>query len=1270
MLFRLVGWSLSAAVALVVLLYLAIPAVLRFGIPRALSDYGIASSIESARVDLAEETITLGGFNIGSDDGPGIRWGEVVARVDLSALLKGNIRIIDFQVKDARVDLQQLAAVKWDAPVADEGAGAKAPLVDVGDAVIRDLKFIGLSEQLGRSVVLRDLKLGSLSQLNAGDQIAFELNAEIGETPLKLRGGASFKDDLPVLNGRYELGSLALDGLGPVFGMAGAGDLSGKASGAGSFDLQYLPQRSALKILLSGRARVSEFRVLSGGVGVSRGGAEWHGDVNIDWTMGRARPSLMAAGSLEANRVAATYQSPSTLVTADAEGVAWRGTLGYDKTLSLSGRLESDSLRAGDQDGSWEMKTRRLAVETGVLADGPGIAVEAIDVDQALVSISQGGQARRMHLDKVFVARFSADGERVAFETLRAENAGSVADESTTAVDPTRWNAAGIAAKEVEIVYSGGVRVASAEFSQGKLDLGSTTIQLGNVRGGELESSNGADWRTAELSVGSLRHLIAEREIWGTNLNLVTGRYASNGKIRIDELRAEGLGQSSAGKPLWEISAARISDFSRGDEQISAGQLALASYAQNMSENETLQIVNAEAEQIRFDDSKQTRAERLDVEQLRYQHGKIVQLALADAAADRLDYATDGKISAGSVDVARLNFTDSGAGMSTLENVVLGELTGKLGESVRIGSAQARSLGYDGAGAASVKAQSIELLKLDASFDGAASAASGTIERISAQLAEGYNASAKKLNLERPSWRPELRLAAGGIRIAEAALVRGANRELTILDLAADALEPRDDGGHHITLLRANRAEALDEVIGTRLVSGALQLDSVVVSRGGRVAIGRGDIARFELADTRGTPAAAFSAARIVSEESVIDPGKLLSLGRITLSDASAFVGFSELGRFVLPKAPFTEGGEKSDAELSVERLETKGDSRLSFFDRSTTPPFELELTPFDLTLANYHSSDAGTRSSFGLEGRIDEFSGLKVAGELTHKGDGLDLRVDGTVTGFELKRLNTYAAKYAKRPIRAGRGDASFKIKIAGQELTGISEFVFSKVKFDKAAAGLVDQAQELSLDGAFAMLKDADDIVKISAPISGSLDDPRFDFSDALTQAVLKTLQNTVNLTFKPLGLLVSAAGMVGVKRVLRFRPVTFNAGDGNLTGEGLTHLDKLSRQLQKYPKVDIMVCGRAVPADLTALEKTGGGVSSDAELESRQRSLAESRAQSVRQYLQQQKSIPDGRLRECPAEIESTAGSLPRTDLLVYIDDEPQSTVKEPAVRPKPN
>ena len=110
---------MSAAVALVVLLYIAMPAVLRFGIPQALSRYGIASSIESARVDISAETITLVGFNVGPDDGPGIRWGEVRARVDMSALLKGNLRIIDFQVKDARVDLKQLAAVKWDPSATD-----------------------------------------------------------------------------------------------------------------------------------------------------------------------------------------------------------------------------------------------------------------------------------------------------------------------------------------------------------------------------------------------------------------------------------------------------------------------------------------------------------------------------------------------------------------------------------------------------------------------------------------------------------------------------------------------------------------------------------------------------------------------------------------------------------------------------------------------------------------------------------------------------------------------------------------------------------------------------------------------------------------------------------------------------------------------------------------------------------------------------------------------------------------------------------------------
>ncbi|MDX1527571.1 MAG: hypothetical protein R3337_03020, partial [Gammaproteobacteria bacterium] len=89
MLVRLIGWSFSAAIALIVLTYLALPALIRYGLPPALARHGLESSVEGARISLINEQVTLVGFQVGQAGGPAIHWGEVSARVDMAELLKG-----------------------------------------------------------------------------------------------------------------------------------------------------------------------------------------------------------------------------------------------------------------------------------------------------------------------------------------------------------------------------------------------------------------------------------------------------------------------------------------------------------------------------------------------------------------------------------------------------------------------------------------------------------------------------------------------------------------------------------------------------------------------------------------------------------------------------------------------------------------------------------------------------------------------------------------------------------------------------------------------------------------------------------------------------------------------------------------------------------------------------------------------------------------------------------------------------------------------------
>jgi hypothetical protein len=1256
-LLRLLGWSISAAVALVVLLYVAMPALLRFGIPHALSRYGIASSIESARVDIADEKITLVGFNVGPGKGAGVRWGEVVALVDMKALMKGNIRILDIQVKDARVDLRQLAAAGWEPSIAETDTGGKPLQLDVGEAVIRDLRFVGLSERLGRPVSVTSLKVGGLSRLNRGEPAAFGLEAKLGEAKLKLAGTAKLQDGLPVMAGRYEFGTFSLDGIPAAPDTPGRTFVKGRTSGAGTFTLRYQPEGAVVKLKAAGRLAVHDLVLQGAPVALTEAGIDWDGGLEMDWPLGGEPPTFRANGRAAARHIVAGAELGGNALQFESEGLRWDGEIRFRKFLSLAGRMEADTVRAGG--GATRAKWR--LVSDGVVLDAlrhtgdEGFHIQAVNAGETRVFLSRDDAGDAATLSSVSISNLRSSRDGYTIDSVSLDSAESLPSQTAPA---GRWKLAGLSSSDIGVSNDGRLTIALLSLGQGQLDHSAMHVSVTDAKAGGIEgSANAAAWKVAAVSVASLRHRRDATEIWGHGLALAGGQFGENDRIAADSLRADRVRQLSSDALDWEIASVEASGVSGTADALQADKATASSFTHRLAGSGELAIDGAEVSEAAYRKNIDVRASRLQFKRLLYNSGNVESLQVTGSTASAPAYGEDGIFSAKGVDAKHLVYTDGEAETTRFEVISASGVEGDVKSGIRVETAAVDRWHHEGTAGVDTGGENLEVRALNAAFQGAVVADRAILDSLAINFSDGVNVSLAGLTVQGPGLP-----GAGGLLVADGARARelgvqhGANRRLSVRDVEAGRLTPGPSGGHALSFLRAIRAEATDDVIGTQLESGRLSLEGLGASEQGHVTIGRGVFENLSLADTRGTPAAFFSAREITLDDGGVVPGKLLDLGRIRIDDVHAVAGFSEFSRFVLPRAPFSGGNEESTVELAVTRLETRGDGRLSFFDRSTLPPFELGLAPFSASLENYHSGDTAAPASFGVKGKIGEYTSLKASGSVAQNQDGVDLKLEGKVTAFDLERLNTYVTRHTESALRAGRGDATFDIKISGQKLTGDTRFVFSKVQFEPAAdATPAGAGQDLSLESAFAMLKDKDDVVRVSVPLSGSLDDPQFDFSDAVTQSVVKAVQNTVMLTFKPLGLLVSVADLVGVGPGLRFNPVSFDAGEAALTGQALGYLDTLARELEKHPKVALKICGRAVPADLIALEKAGAvdALSGAGQPPAEQKNLAALRAIAVRRYLERDKGIDPARLPDCPASVESIPGSLPRAEMLVHVE-----------------
>ncbi len=1270
---RLVGWSFSAAVALIVLSYVALPALLRYGLPHALSRYGVVSSMEGARVSLTNEQVTLVGFQVGQAGGPAIRWGEVTARVEMAELLRGNIRIIEFQVKDARVDLAQLRASRWRPPdraVAIPELGGLN--IDIGNVVLRDLEFIDLSERVGQKVKLHSLSVGSLSHLEAGARVAFQLQGAVGDGSLRLAGQARMVENLPLFEGRYELGALELKGFGQLFGLATPRSVGGKVDGNGTFSLEVRQTDGTVAVDLTGSARVDGLELDSGETSITGTTANWSGEAEVFFPLSGGPPRFIARGSVASPTLEAARRKSAAPYGIFGRGLRWSGEMRRGSEFETDGRLSGDLLRiVTRREGERRLEIElsrfrsssgyrsgrgRYAFETGKLAAKKAILTQVLDAGR------QSVVAFRLVLEK---ARLGTDGHYI--EGLEAESAEATIIEGA-AIEPSRSaRLISLGASKIEISTGGRALIGQLEIERAGIDIHEQSIDLSQVRARSVEAGVEAPFEAEAISASYLRQKSGVFETWGSNLRFSSAGISASGGVFSDQAAAQSLSQTMAGDPLWQANGVRAARLAIGSRQIEAGKLSAGRFAYGKLNQESIEIERGEGADFSIRYGSGIDAKTVKLESMRYRSGQIavLEFAAAELKAPGIDF--QGELSARGFDADSVRYLDADANVYLLERPSLGGLSGRFSTGIRIDAVRAGRFLHDRAAGADYEATELELSRTELSAAGGASAVMARLNRLEITLADDNRLSLKDVAAAHPARNAGGRFTADGGRVRTLSYNMPGGRIFELLDIDVGAIDGDENDGHRISSVSAASATASDPAAEAELKTGAVQIAAIRISADQGVSAEVASANAVSLAGFDADTSAAFSSDRISVGALTLRPGERLRLGKILLDDAVLTMGFDKEGELVLPELPFFSAERNASESLTIERLETRQPARLGFFDRSIAPPFDAVIFPLQARLENFHNRDPGRRAEFMLDGSMDESLNLEASGQFSVERDGLNLKVSGKVVATELERLGTYVAKHAKHAIQSGRGDAAFDIAVRGRRLSGTIRFVFTKVRLepDKAFASAEGRnGEQLPLKHAFAMLEDKDGMVRLTVPLSGSFDDPGFNLSQGLIQAVSKSVRRTAMLTFKPLGLLV---GAVGVSEGLEFRPVAFDPGEQRLDGDGLAHLDTLARALKTHPGFQVGICGRAVSADRIRIEQRQSEVppgaqpladeetSGPASVDFLLQKLAQQRASAVRRHLEENNQIRKVRLLSCEAKVESAPGRLPRVDLPVRLENE---------------
>ena len=342
---------------------------------------------------------------------------------------------------------------------------------------------------------------------------------------------------------------------------------------------------------------------------------------------------------------------------------------------------------------------------------------------------------------------------------------------------------------------------------------------------------------------------------------------------------------------------------------------------------------------------------------------------------------------------------------------------------------------------------------------------------------------------------------------------------------------------------------------------------------------GRATLSRVRLLDK--TAGEEFFAARSLGfaaleiNQSGTAPARIQT-GAMALDDFHANLALSADGRFNLSSyaAPSTSKGgfaHAPAASIHIDRI-TLNHGHLNVTDNFIKPHYTADITELAGHIGAF-GNEAGNPAEVEVAGLLDANTRVDIRGRISPLAPRAFADVHGNATGVELTRFSAYAVRYTGYPIIKGRLNASVHYLLDGDKLKADNHFTIDQLTFGEESHEPGAGRQPVKL--AVSLLKDANGVIDVNVPVSGSLDDPQFSIGGMIWRALGGMIGKAAKAPFR---LIASAFQRDGGAEELAW--IEFAPGSDQLDAAAQAKLVDIARILNAKPQLNLGIIGRTDP------------------------------------------------------------------------------------------
>jgi outer membrane protein OmpA-like peptidoglycan-associated protein len=331
----------------------------------------------------------------------------------------------------------------------------------------------------------------------------------------------------------------------------------------------------------------------------------------------------------------------------------------------------------------------------------------------------------------------------------------------------------------------------------------------------------------------------------------------------------------------------------------------------------------------------------------------------------------------------------------------------------------------------------------------------------------------------------------------------------------------------------------------------------------------------------------------------------------------------------------------KPSIQYRIGRLELAKGAKFHYSDDTVEPDVDVAAVFDTLSLRNLDTGDPDQRLELRASAKVNELSRMEISGWLAPLRDPPDLDLKLVVEDLELSPFASYTDRYLGLSVDEGQLSTVSEVAVQQGALDARLELDIRRLQVRPLTEEDEKQLADtlgVSVTTALRLVKDAEGRIELSIPISGTVDEPEIDPSDAVNKAIGSVVASLLPTSW-------IAKLFSGGDDDVDFEPVVFDAGSNELTETGRQYLDQLAAAMRQHPNAVLTVCGRTAAADAQTLRSRG---MADDQLASWGGALAVQRTRAVRLYLVQEQGLPAKRVTECRAAYSESDPQPPRVEI----------------------